>query len=587
IAVAVMVLQLHRSEQESVDRTMLNVAESLSGDIDRDLERRITILHTLATSPSLARGDWERFYEQARAAVEGEQALISLVDRSMNQVVNTLVPYGAPILPSGIQDVMKRVLDTGEQSITNRFIGVMSRGPVVNINVPVKIDGEVRYVLAMGMNPSVLGKVLEGERLDQQWTTTLVDGKGVVITSHGAAKQEDGALSPVVGRLPHDERTVAELSDRDERVAAVRSRLSGWMVLAKLPRSVIDAPLRWHLLLLASFSAAMLVLVLALGSVAARRISAALATAAEAAQQLAVGNRVESSRSGLIETDELLASFARTAETIHEINTRLQTANDALAAQADELRASSRHKENLILELNHRVKNILSVIIAVASRTLAGADAAAKFRDILVARLHALARTHDLLTQSEWQGVSLPALLKAELEPFSGRYSIDGPDLILSAKGAQNFGMAVHELATNASKYGALSNDRGTVRIEWRIVMSDGERRLVFDWREAGGPPVEAPRRQGFGTVLLTRTFNAMGREAATIDFAPEGFQLRLNLALASVTLDASAGPQAAAPFDLGEAAEAVASRHSRDGALGKASADERRHLVKAAEERP
>ena len=136
----------------------------------------------------------------------------------------------------------------------------------------------------------------------------------------------------------------------------------------------------------------------------------------------------------------------------------------------------------------------------------------------------ALARAHDVLTAESWEGAELRRVAKRALEPFTsknGRVSMAGPDVWLTPKQALALSMALHELATNATKYGALSNDAGTVRIDWAIF--DGGSELELTWAEQDGPPVSRPTCSGFGSRLIQRNLAHDLGGGATIDYRPQG----------------------------------------------------------------
>jgi len=179
-------------------------------------------------------------------------------------------------------------------------------------------------------------------------------------------------------------------------------------------------------------------------------------------------------------------------------------------------------------ELQHRCNNLLAVIQAIAHKTLAGAsldEARAAFE----ARLQALARAHRQLLKANWTGVSLDEIVRQALEPFGTRSAIAGGDVTLTPKDAQNFSLALHELATNAVKHGALSSPHGRIEIAWAVRGDggDGGRVLSFRWKERGGPPVVAPSRRGFGTTLLKATFSEV-----RFEYAPEGLMCDIDLPL-------------------------------------------------------
>jgi two-component sensor histidine kinase len=188
----------------------------------------------------------------------------------------------------------------------------------------------------------------------------------------------------------------------------------------------------------------------------------------------------------------------------------------------------------LLREVNHRAKNMLGVVQAIA-RSTASSDAQ-DFQARFAERVRALAAAHDLLVHNDWQGVDLADLVASQLAHvghlLGTRIRIDGARLRISGAAAQTLGMAVHELTTNALKYGALSSENGTVTVDWR---SEGDQ-FAMNWVERGGPPVAQTQRSGFGTVVLDRmTRMTLGGEVK-IDRGPEGLSWHLRCALARIT---------------------------------------------------
>ncbi len=185
----------------------------------------------------------------------------------------------------------------------------------------------------------------------------------------------------------------------------------------------------------------------------------------------------------------------------------------------------------LMNEVNHRARNILATIQAIVHRTVGSADRA--LTEALVRRITALAANQDLLTKSNWSGVSVDAICKSQMlhvvDPSDGRVQFDGPeDLVLNPTAAEALGLAIHELATNAIKYGALSSDTGKVSLRWSIAEAEGEQRLEIEWRESGGPPVAPPGHKGFGTAIITRNPEMALRGKVTLDYRPEGVVWRV-----------------------------------------------------------
>lgn len=192
----------------------------------------------------------------------------------------------------------------------------------------------------------------------------------------------------------------------------------------------------------------------------------------------------------------------------------------------------------LVHELNHRVKNTLATVQSLALQTLRGSADSAAFQDNFIARLMALSATHDILTQKLWESASIHEILAAELRPHGGidqqRIRVEGEIVQLKPKQAVSLGMAFHELATNAVKYGALSTPKGCIRIQWSVEeqAEAGTRHLAIRWSEHGGPPVVPPQHQGFGTRLIDRSIGHELGGTAEIEFAPAGIECLLTVPL-------------------------------------------------------
>lgn len=187
------------------------------------------------------------------------------------------------------------------------------------------------------------------------------------------------------------------------------------------------------------------------------------------------------------------------------------------------------HQKVLIAELNHRVKNMLAVAISIAKATLRHATSAEDFAETLVGRLHGMARAYALLSQGNWADVPIRRLLAEEVDIHgAGRFDPQGPDIRLKPPQALALGLVIHELATNAAKYGALANDKGRIELVW----SAEKGRLVLLWRERDGPIVEPPERMGFGSVLMTGQVRHQLGGDFDATFEPEGASVRISFPL-------------------------------------------------------
>lgn len=201
------------------------------------------------------------------------------------------------------------------------------------------------------------------------------------------------------------------------------------------------------------------------------------------------------------------------------------------------LRESMGVQEVLAAELQHRIKNSLAMVSAIAAQTLRGEDIAER-RSLFDSRLSALATAHDILTSSTWTTASLREVVQGALLahlPSEKRVSIEGDEVDLTPRQALSMALAIHELATNAAKYGALSTPEGTVKIDWRFEKGNSEK-LIFVWSEVGGPPVEHPTRTGFGSRLITKVLASDFGGNVSIEYAPTGVRCVLEADASSVS---------------------------------------------------
>jgi two-component sensor histidine kinase/CHASE3 domain sensor protein len=209
----------------------------------------------------------------------------------------------------------------------------------------------------------------------------------------------------------------------------------------------------------------------------------------------------------------------------------------SVAIDVTEQRDREAHVRLLMRELQHRSKNTLAVVQAMARQTAATSGSLDHFLDRFAARLTALGASHALLVEEGWRGARVHELIRSQLGHYvdliGRQVFLDGPELFLPVQAAQNIGLALHELATNAAKYGALSTAQGRVDIVWSVA-PDAQGRMTadLDWRESGGPPVVAPTRRGFGRTIIERTVSRAVAGEVTIDYLPEGVRWRLRFPL-------------------------------------------------------
>lgn len=205
-----------------------------------------------------------------------------------------------------------------------------------------------------------------------------------------------------------------------------------------------------------------------------------------------------------------------------------------VAVDITERREREGRIELLLREITHRSKNLLAIVQSMARQTAMRTGSHAEFVDVFSRRIQALALLHDLLIQANWAGAAAAQIVRSQLSPFTdlvgGRVDVAGPELQLRPEAAQGLGLAVHELITNATKFGALSRPGGSIRVSWKMAMEDDAPWVHFEWKEQGLENPQPPTRRGFGHVVLEAATarGLSGRSSFT--YAPDGATWRLEI---------------------------------------------------------
>ena len=203
-----------------------------------------------------------------------------------------------------------------------------------------------------------------------------------------------------------------------------------------------------------------------------------------------------------------------------------------------EHKAAEARIQYLMGEVAHRSKNMLTVVQGIARLTERNSDPK-DFMRLFTARIAALGTNHATLVDDKWTNTNMAHLARTQMEPYAAgkqnRFTLEGPHIVLKEKAAQSIGMALHELATNAVKYGALSNAEGTVTINWDVEGSE-VKEFIIKWAEAGGPPVSSPSRKGFGETVVRQMASSSVSGSVTLDYDPAGVNWSLRAPLKNIS---------------------------------------------------
>ena len=465
-------------EQDRRDATqrVLETVRNIRLVLDSEMQRMTGGLQVVALTNSLRNGDFVSFRRIATGFLEqyGNDGVVLVADREGRQVFSSVTTDTANLPPRNNRAIVDKVFAEKKPVYSNLFTGAVKKRLIVTVEVPVIRDGEVIYDISFSPPIAIFQALIEQQRPGQDWTISIFDGEGtnfarVPNPEETVGKKASPTLYAAMFRDPEATFPTVSLEGVPLITSVTRSSLTGWTVAAGVAENSLVAPL-WRNLAIASVIGGVFLLI------------------------------------GLAFAVRMATAIAR-GEMLHDL---------------------------LIEELNHRVKNTLAILQSIATQTFRSASRAerAKFEG----RLGALAEAHNLLSEEKWQGSEFQDVVARVLQPYRlnnpERVRMSGPKVPLSPRLAVVLSMIVHEIATNAAKYGALSNDTGTVALDWEVFEESDGRKLRMIWTEAGGPHVTAPVQRGFGSRLIERSARDQLGGEATVDFLPHGVVCTVSCAL-------------------------------------------------------
>jgi two-component sensor histidine kinase len=467
IFATVIVLNHYEQERKDASQRVLETARSIRLVLDAEMQRMTGGLQVLSLTNALRSGDFDDFRRMASGFLEqyGRDGVVLVADREGRQLFSSATPDTASLPLRNNREIVEKVFATKSPQYSNLFIGAAKKQLIVTVEVPVLRGGEVLYDISFSPPVEIFQAIIDKQRPSQDWTISIFDGNGISIArapnpQDTLGKRASPTLYAEMFRKPEATLQTVSLEGVPLITTFARSTLTGWTVAAGIAEGSLVGPL-WRNLAITSVIGGILLL------------------------------------TGLAFAVRMATTIAR-GETLHNL---------------------------LIEELNHRVKNTLAILQAIAVQTFRSASKTE--REKFEGRLGALAEAHNLLSQEKWQGSELHDVVNRVLQPYllnnPGRVRMFGPQVPLSPRLAVVLSMIVHEIATNAAKYGALSNDTGTVALDWEIITENAGPKLRMIWAEAGGPHVTAPVQRGFGSRLIERSARDQLGGEATVDFLPRG----------------------------------------------------------------
>jgi two-component sensor histidine kinase len=464
---AVIVFENYQQDRKDASQRVLETVRSIRLVLDAEVQRMTGGLQVLALTGALRNGDFAAFRPIVSGFLEpyGSDSVVLVSDRDGRQLFSSITTDAASLPPRNNHDIVEKVFATRTPQFSNLFLGAVKNKPIVTVEVPVVRDGKVIYDISFSPPIGIFQDILEKQRPSTDWTISILDADSVNFARvpnprENVGKHASPSLYDEMARKSEATFPTRSLEGTPLITSFARSDLTGWTVAVGIAESSLVGPL-WRDLAITSVIGGILLL------------------------------------TGLAFAVRMATTIAR-GELLHSL---------------------------LIDELNHRVKNTLAILQAIATQTFRSASKLE--REKFEGRLGALAEAHNLLSQEKWRGSELQDVVGRVLQPYllsnPERMRMLGPTVPLSPRVAVILSMIVHEMATNAAKYGALSNDTGTIALDWEVINEGGQPRLRLIWREAGGPLVTAPVQRGFGSRLIERSARDQLGGEATVDFLPRG----------------------------------------------------------------
>ncbi len=501
---------------DDVNRSTLAIraaqgVDSISETLDRELRNMVTNLSVFAVSGWVETRAYDQLHRSASAALRDTDMYLVAVDGNLNPLLNTRLPWGTPLQPLTNPDPVRRALNTGLPALSKVFMGRVAQEEVFNLTLPlVGSETEIK-ALILSRSASGLDGIFQESVPPPGWRYAVLDEAGQRVAGETPLDASEDELLELCG-LDVPGLHEVQIDGVTFSAAAESNPAWGWTSCVWTSSDQVSETIsrRWQ-----SFTILSLVIVsvtILAGAALGRMLAASIRRAATVGRVLDTGGQVPEQRSIVREVDDVLGTLTRAARR------RLQ------------------HEEELTLllgETAHRAKNQIAITSALLRLSARSAATVEQLRDDVSARLTALSRSIDMMPATARGDVDLRPLVAAQLEPFnpdgSDRLRIAGDEIRVPASLAQSLGLVLHELATNASKYGAWFAPDGCVTVSWTVEGGD----LGIVWTEEGGPAAQEPAHSGFGSSLIEMLIERSLGGKVLRDFRPSGLVCTITVPLA------------------------------------------------------
>jgi two-component sensor histidine kinase len=512
----VLIQRNQKAQESTVETLIVSSSRAIVQAVEREIAANTTTLRVLASSPSLRDHDYRGFYARTVLALADTDTNLFIVNPDFTTFASTRQPFEAPATLTNDPTAAQRAFDSNSVVVSDLVYGAVSKQWVYNILLPVDLGSEGRKLIALNQRATNFSPALSSNGLPEGWNAALLDNAGRILSATpggGELGANFDALS--INGLPFSVgwQTV-QTPGGPAKAVIQRSGATGWKLVTWAPQAVIAQPLLVAMSSLIAGGVVLLALILLAMTWLARMIAGSVRGIARDARRLGAGEVIVAKPYPITEAAQV---------------------SDALELASIERQKAEREVRFLMRELAHRSKNQMTVITAMAKQTARSAEDLPSYVQSFERRIMGLARSTDLLLAHGRVGVELRELIEHHLAPFRpdepGRVTLSGPPVRLNAQAAQILGMAIHELSTNAVKYGAFGESEGTLTLSWTL----GEGMLDLGWREYGVRTAPQAARKGFGTtVLKSMVGGALGAQVERIGH-PGGIEWRFGIPLAAI----------------------------------------------------
>lgn len=518
------------AERTALQEEANQVVREARFSVDRELQRYASALDVLANSANLNQGNFQELYNLALAVTKAiPRSAINLRTVGGKTIFSTLRPFGAVLPQADHQRLIEADQDAvkkGHVAISDLWIGSITRSPWIGLVQPIVSNNDNRYVLGLGIEAGSISEIINSQLKSKQWLIGVVGKDNVIISRTWQPERFVGqkATEGYIQNAKSDAGTFYNTTLEGVSVfnTYVRSDLTGWTFVAAIPVAELQAPLKRSALALfglLTIGAALSVLFSYLYALFLLKPAAKLLEVAAAPSTY---------------SDVKLSTGVKEFDYVTE----------KIASSMIALKKRDNERAVLIDELNHRGRNMLTAIQSIAYQSVRRAASLEEFEDSFNGRLSALAKSYGLLTRNDWRSVDLRQLILEGCEPFAeaDKIQLSGPEVRLQSNVVTGMAMIIHELCTNATKYGSLKHPTGSISVKWAVLTVENKKAIKFEWKEKGlSLPTDGSMKQGFGSHLINAIVEGEFRSKIERRFDTDGFYFSMSIPIDVVDLSENA----------------------------------------------